>query len=163
MPFKTSGKIPIDDNGYVPVVIVAGDLALGAVELKDASSDTRAVVGSDGLEVEIKKSVNIDIGNLPSDYAKESGGNIETIAGKDFSTSAKQDDIITALTTNYNTKITESGNYTYVAKAVIGSAQASAVWQAFRIDETSGMVILWADGNDNFDNVATDLTALSYS
>jgi len=62
-----------------------------------------------------------------------------------------------------NLKLTESGNYTYVAKAPVGTAQASAAWQAFRIDETSGLVILWADANDNFDNVATDLTVLSYS
>jgi len=72
-------------------------------------------------------------------------------------------DSVTIEETNYTTKITESGNYTYVAKAPIGTAQATAGWQAYRIDETSGIIILWADGNDNFDNVVTDLTALSYS
>lgn len=61
------------------------------------------------------------------------------------------------------TKITESGSYTYVAKAPVGTAQASALWKAYRIDETSGLVILFADGNTNYDNVATDLTALTYS
>jgi biopolymer transport protein ExbD len=67
------------------------------------------------------------------------------------------------LSTPMNIKITTSGNYTYVAKAPVGTAQASASWQAFRIDETTGMIILYADANGNYDNVATDLTALSYS
>lgn len=74
-------------------------------------------------------------------------------------TEEKQD----ALIGNYALKMTVSGAVTYIAKAPIGSSQASAVWQAKRIDETSGMVITWADGNDSFDNVATDLTSLSYS
>jgi len=60
-------------------------------------------------------------------------------------------------------KLTTSGAFTYIAKAPVGTAQASASWQVFRIDETVGMVITWADGNDKFDNVATDLTALAYS
>lgn len=60
-------------------------------------------------------------------------------------------------------KITESGTTTYVACAPTGSAQSSAVWQAKKIDESSGTVITWADGNSDFDNIATDLTALTYS
>lgn len=61
------------------------------------------------------------------------------------------------------TKITVSGTVTYVAKSAPGTDQASALWQVKKIDETSGTVITWADGNSNFDNVATDLTALTYS
>lgn len=60
-------------------------------------------------------------------------------------------------------KITVSGNVTYLAIAAPGTAQATAGWQARAIDETSGTVITWADGDSNFDNVATDLTALTYS
>ena len=63
-----------------------------------------------------------------------------------------------------NVKITESGDYTYIAKAPIGTAQGSALWQALRIEESgSNTVILWADANNDFDNVATDLSLLSYS
>jgi hypothetical protein len=65
--------------------------------------------------------------------------------------------------TVYATKITVSGTTTYVGKAAVGSAQASAVWQCQKIDESSGTVITWADGNAVFDNVATDLSALTYS
>lgn len=61
-------------------------------------------------------------------------------------------------------KVTTSGNYTYVAKAAIGSAQSSAVWQAKRIeDDGTTITIKWANGNNKFDNVATDLTALVYT
>lgn len=64
---------------------------------------------------------------------------------------------------NLAIKVTVSGSITYVGKAAPGSDQASAVWQCMKIDETSGTVITWANGNANFDNIATDLTALTYS
>lgn len=67
------------------------------------------------------------------------------------------------VTDNLATKVTESGLVTYVAEATPGSSQASSVWRVQKIDETTGAVITWADGNTNFDNVATDLTALTYS
>lgn len=61
-------------------------------------------------------------------------------------------------------KVTESGSDTYVAIAPIGTAQATAGWQAKKITVSGAdTTITWCDGNANFDNVATDLTALSYS
>ncbi len=60
------------------------------------------------------------------------------------------------------TKIQTAGNITYVAKAPVGTPQSSASWQAKAIDTTSGVVITWADSNSNFDNVATDLSTLTY-
>lgn len=59
------------------------------------------------------------------------------------------------------TKITASGGYTYIGEAMPGASQASAVWRCQQIDSNGS--VLWADGNSDFDNVATDLTALSYS
>ena len=66
---------------------------------------------------------------------------------------------------NYARKITVSGNYTYIAIALPGTAQSSDSWQVHRIDESvsGNFVTTWADGNVKFDNIATDLTALSYS
>ena len=63
------------------------------------------------------------------------------------------------------TKVVESGNYTYVCIASPGTAQATAKWQCKKIDESVAgtMIITWADGNTEFDNVATDPTALTYS
>jgi len=66
-------------------------------------------------------------------------------------------------TVNYAIKITEDGSVTYVAYANPGTAQSAASWKCMKMDATTGLVITWADGDLNFDNVATDLTALTYS
>jgi hypothetical protein len=63
----------------------------------------------------------------------------------------------------YAVKVTVSGTITYVALALPGTAQSTAKWQVKKVDETTGTIITWADGNADFDNVATDLTALTYS
>lgn len=62
---------------------------------------------------------------------------------------------------NYARKVTVDGTDTYIAWALPGTLQAAAEWRACKID-TDG-TRTWADGNGDFDNVATDLTALSYS
>lgn len=55
----------------------------------------------------------------------------------------------------------------YYAIAEVGTAEVTAAWQVQKkvIDTTTNteIRITWADGNDLFDNVATDLTLLSYS
>ena len=60
------------------------------------------------------------------------------------------------------TKVTTAGSATYVGIAPVGSSQSDPVWQAQKIDTTTGAVVTWAD-NGNFSQVATDLTALTYS
>lgn len=61
-------------------------------------------------------------------------------------------------------KITVSGNYTYVGSAPIGTSQSTAGWQVKRIQVSgSDTIITWKDGDSNFDNTATDLTAGSFS
>lgn len=60
-------------------------------------------------------------------------------------------------------KITVSGSVTYVGLAKAGTPQSLGQWQCRKIDETTGTVVTWADGNTKFDNVATDLTVLEYS
>lgn len=59
-------------------------------------------------------------------------------------------------------KLTEAGSITYYAEAPVGSAEASAVWRAQKVDTSSGVVITWADSG-NYTQVATDLTALTYA
>lgn len=69
-------------------------------------------------------------------------------------------------TTNYTTRIAEDSgdtNLTYIGNAVIGSSEASAVWQIKRLDATTGLTKLWRDGNDNFDNSWSTREAGSYS
>lgn len=64
---------------------------------------------------------------------------------------------------NYAIKITESGSYTYIGWANPGTLESEAKWKCMKMDDSSGLVITWADGNTNFDNIATDLTSLDYS
>lgn len=62
-------------------------------------------------------------------------------------------------------KITLVGTVCYQAYATVGSLYASLVWQASKIDFTdlTNIQTTWANGNQDFTNPATDLTALSYS
>lgn len=64
---------------------------------------------------------------------------------------------------NQAQKVTTVGTVNYIAVAPPGTLQSEAKWQVKKVDETTGVVITWADGNANFDNQATDLTALTYS
>jgi len=64
---------------------------------------------------------------------------------------------------NFATIIVESGTDTYIADAAPGSLDSEAVWKIKKIDEASGTIVGWADGNASFDNLATDLPSLSYS
>lgn len=62
-------------------------------------------------------------------------------------------------------KIVVAGSITYIAQAKPGTAQATARWRAKKIDESTPgtTIITWAGGTSNFDNVATDLSSLTYS
>jgi len=51
----------------------------------------------------------------------------------------------------------------YVGKAAIGSATDAARWQIMSIDETSGTVVTFADGDDNYNNIWDSREELSYS
>lgn len=63
------------------------------------------------------------------------------------------------------TKITTVGDVTYIGKAKTGTAQSTAKWQCKKIDSSTAgtVVITWADGDAEFNNASTDLTALTYS
>lgn len=53
----------------------------------------------------------------------------------------------------------------YIATAATGTAQSAPQWQACKIDYSNleNITTTWAGGSKDFTNVATDLTALSYS
>lgn len=60
-------------------------------------------------------------------------------------------------------KVTVVGDLTYVAVAPPGTEQATAGWQAYLVTVSGGTTtITWADGNSNYDNVATNLAGLNY-
>lgn len=82
------------------------------------------------------------------------------------------DVVVTANTDNIETRAQalasrvddiSTASVTYVGEAVVGGSAASAIWRIKRIDETSGIVITWADGNSNFDNIWNNRTGLTYS
>jgi len=61
-------------------------------------------------------------------------------------------------------KITKVGDVVYYAMAFPGSLQSEAVWQVKKVDATdpNNVTTTWCDSNIAFDNVATDLTVLTY-
>lgn len=58
---------------------------------------------------------------------------------------------------------TSTINVTYFGYAEVGSVTSSAVWRIKKVDETSGLVETFADGNSNFDNVWDNRVSLTYS
>lgn len=59
-------------------------------------------------------------------------------------------------------KMTTVGSIDYVAEADTGTAFATPEWRVKKVDSTTGIVITWADGDEEFNNSATDLTTLTY-
>ena len=72
--------------------------------------------------------------------------------------------LIREITRQVATKVTASdANTTFVAIAPVGSSQSNAVWQVKKILVTGNdTVITWAGGG-SFNQIATDLTSLTYA
>lgn len=51
----------------------------------------------------------------------------------------------------------------YLGEATPGSATSASLWRIAKIDTTSQVVMTWADGDTNFDNVWDNRASLSYS
>lgn len=74
--------------------------------------------------------------------------------------------MITEATTDLSIRIANDSGITgvqYIGKATPGTATSAAGWQIKRLDETTGTVITFADGDIQFDNVWDDRESLSYS
>ena len=61
-------------------------------------------------------------------------------------------------------KVTISGSTTYVARAAPWTLESQAKWKVKKIVDTGGTSYrtTWADGNAEYDNIATNLTTLTY-
>jgi len=57
---------------------------------------------------------------------------------------------------------TSTTNVTYIGKAAIGTISSSASWQIKKMDETTGLIITWADGDSAFNNIWDDRISLTY-
>lgn len=67
--------------------------------------------------------------------------------------------------TNFSVKLDQAdANTLYIGEAQISSDSSAAVWRVRKL-ATSGTVtsMLWADGNQLFDNVWDNRTSLTYS
>lgn len=51
----------------------------------------------------------------------------------------------------------------YVGEAMEGTSTSDALWRIQKIDDSSGTLVTWADGNAAFDNVFDDRESLTYS
>ena len=58
------------------------------------------------------------------------------------------------------TVLYEDGTVLYVCSASPCSAVSDAVWQVKKVDATTGVKVTWADGDANYDNLATDLATV---
>lgn len=88
--------------------------------------------------------IAVDSSGVPVPIQLESDGSIKVSGG--------------GSTPNYTTRIEEDSvnpNLTYIGNAVIGTAESSSSWQIKRLDSTTGLIKLWANGSDDF-NVEWD-------
>ncbi len=124
-----------------------GSLQVKVTSLPDSSFSDSGGVAKRGL-VNAARNVQVDVvtSALPSSASTETTLQTISFGGK-----------------KYALRLTTVGSIDYVGEADTGTATSSALWRAKKVDNTSGIIITWADGNANFDNVATDLTTLTYS
>ncbi len=52
---------------------------------------------------------------------------------------------------------------TYIGDAIPGTLTSAAAWRIKKLDETTGLIMTWADGNALFDNIWDNRAALTYS
>lgn len=58
---------------------------------------------------------------------------------------------------------TISPDYVYVGKARIGAAATQPLWQIKKVLLGTEISVLYADGNNNFDNIWDDRASLTYT
>jgi len=59
-------------------------------------------------------------------------------------------------------KVDDTGTVTYLGTAKPGTATSAASWRVKKVTNASGDIV-WADGDDSYDNVWDDRASLSYS
>jgi hypothetical protein len=135
-PDGTYTAVKVDENGNLVITGSAGGSS--AVQISDGS------VTATITDVSGKKSLDVNVTDI---------------------TINKDNDSITTHAAQLTTRLDDTStlNMTYVGEANIGSAESSAVWRIKRIDETSGIKILYADGDSNFNNIWNNRTSLTYS
>lgn len=93
----------------------------------------------------------------------KSGTQADPVTGTDLSADKRGMDVA-SYSAPLAKRIDEaSATVTYVGYAAIGSSNASAVWQIFKLSVSGAVTsVTWADSNANFDNVWDDRASLTY-
>ncbi len=72
--------------------------------------------------------------------------------------------ITSVIDTQYTVLLDEvSATLSYIGEAAPKSSTSGAVWRIRRLDTTSGVEMLYADGDTRFDNVWDDRASLTYT
>jgi hypothetical protein len=132
-------KLAVNSDGELLINLEVSDIEIGAVELKNATDDTRASVTTRGAK-----------GAVAVEVLDGSGNQITAFGGAAAQYALQYDDV--------------GGGVAYVGEANPGSATSSASWRIKRIT-TLGLDVTteWADGDTDFDNVYDDRAILTYS
>lgn len=135
-PDGTFTAIKVDENGNLVTTASVGGTS--TVQLGDGTA-TATITDVSG-----KKSLDVNVTDL---------------------TISKDNDSITTHAAQLTTRLDDAttSNITYIGEASVGANEGSASWRIKRIDETSNLKILFADGNSNFDNIWSNRASLSYS
>lgn len=163
---KIGSQYLFDDNPHggggsggssVSAVTIAdgSDAAIGSTTDAAVDTDTTGTV-SGKLRGLVKLMVNL-LSRWPASLGqKAKTASLPVVIASD------QDALsVSPVVTYYAVEAQQDATYDYYAFALPGTALASAAWQAKRVE--SDGTTKWADGNANFDNVATNLSGLSYS
>lgn len=168
---KVGTRLIFDDT-QTPVGMGGGgsrSSVQGTLVRDTADGKAIAVVNPDGSPIGGSPGGDVSVDNFPDDFPLPDS-QITTLTPQ---TDALTDDELRANpleviqeVTNYTTRIAENSgdsNLTYIGNAVIGSSESASVWQIKRLDSSTGLVKLWRDGNNNFDNAWNTREAGSYS
>lgn len=80
-------------------------------------------------------------------------------------TLSSSDDSVETRSQPMKTAIDEaSSTVTYIGEATTGTTTSSSNWRIKRLTQSGSVLIIeWADGNGNFDNIWDNRTSLTYS
>ena len=124
-----------------------GSVAVKVTSLPPSSFSDSAGVAKSGL-VNAARNVQVDVLSsvLPTTASTET--TLQTISFGGF---------------KFALRLASAGDVDYVGEAAVGTVTSAAAWRIKKVDSTSGIIIQWADGNSNFDNVWNNYAGLTYS
>ena len=139
-----TGSVTIASMPTVTTTLPAGaatEATLAALNAKVTICNTGAIVGA------------VSVTNAGGGAAVniQDGGNSITVDGAIISTD-----------TDWSIRVDEGATYTYFGFAATGTLDGAASWKIKRMTNAD-TTVLWADGNNNQDNIWTNRAALAYS